>query len=140
MCVILDANCIGNYNKNPVDEDLKPVKQWIESKNGKIVYSDTDKFRNEWTAGGGYTLRRELQRRNKLKLVSAREVQQKENEVKGVIKSDDPHIIALAQIAQVKVLVSNDNKLIKDFKEHVSQGKVYKTKRHKHLLTKDTCP
>ena len=37
MCVILDANCIGKYNKNPVDEDMKPVKHWIESKNGKIV-------------------------------------------------------------------------------------------------------
>lgn len=140
MCVILDANCIGKYNKNPADEDMKPVKQWIESKNGKIVYSDTDKFRREWVVGGGYALRRELQRRNKLKLVSAREVQQKEDEVKEVIKSDDPHIIALALIAHVKVLVSNDNKLIQDFKEHVSQGKVYKTKGHKHLLTKDTCP
>ena len=140
MCVILDANCIGKYNKNPVDEDLKPVKQWIASKNGKIVYSDTDKFRSEWVAGGGYTLRRELQRRNKLKLVSAQEVQLKEDELKDKIRSDDPHIIALALIAHVKVLISDDNKLIQDFKEHVSQGKVYKTKGHRHLLRKDTCP
>lgn len=138
--MILDANCIGKYNKNPDDEDLKPVKQWIASKNGKIVYSDTDKFRSEWVAGGGYTLRRELLRRNKLKLVSAQEVQQKENEIKEQLASDDPHIIALALIAHVKVLISDDNKLIQDFKEHVSQGKVYKTKGHKHLLRKDTCP
>ena len=77
MCVILDANCIGRYNKSPIDEDIKPVHQWIERKNGKIVYSDTDKFKKEWDKGGGYTLRRQLQRRDKLKLVSAQDVQEK---------------------------------------------------------------
>lgn len=64
----------------------------------------------------------------------------KNDEIKDEIKSDDPHIIALALIAGVKVLVSKDNKLIADFKGHVSRGKVYKTKSHRHLLTKDTCP
>lgn len=140
MCVILDVNLIGRFKKNPVDEDMKPVHQWLESKNGKIVYSDTEKFRKEWDEGGGYALRRQLQRRDKLRLVSDQDVQEKENELKDEIKSDDPHIIALARIAQVKVLVSNDNKLIGDFKENISQGKVYKTKSHRHLLTKDTCP
>ncbi len=140
MCVILDANCIGKYNKDPADEDMKPVQQWLERKNGKIVYSDTEKFRKEWDSGGGYELRRQLQRRNKLKLMSVQDVQQKENELKDKIKSNDAHIVALALVAQVKVLVSNDSKLIEDFKEHVSQGKVYKTKGHRHLLTKDTCP
>ena len=88
----------------------------------------------------GYALRRQLQRRDKLKLMSVQDVQQKENELTGKIKSDDAHIIALAIVAGVKVLVSNDNKLIRDFKEHISQGKVYKTESHRHLLTKDTCP
>lgn len=140
MCVILDVNLIGRFKKDPVDEDMKPVHQWLERKNGKIVYSDTDKFRKEWDRGGGYTLRRQLQRRDKLKLVSAQDVQEKNDEIKGEIKSDDPHIIALALIVEVKVLVSKDNKLIADYKVHVSQGKVYKTKSHSHLLTKDTCP
>ncbi len=140
MCAILDVNLIGRFKKDPVDEDMKPVHQWLERKNGKIVYSDTDKFRKEWDRGGGYTLRRQLQRRDKLKLVSAQDVQEKNDKIKGEIKSDDPHIIALALIAKVKVLVSKDNKLIADYKVHVSQGKVYKTKSHSHLLTKDTCP
>ena len=140
MCVILDANCIGKFNKNPVDKDMKPVQQWLERKNGKIVYSDTEQFKKEWDEGGGYALRRQLQRRDKLKLMSVQDVRQKENELTDKIKSDDAHIIALAIVAGVKVLVSNDNKLIRDFKEHISQGKVYKTKSHRHLLTKDTCP
>ena len=140
MCAILDVNLIGRFKKDPADEDMKPVHQWLERKNGKIVYSDTDKFRKEWDRGGGYTLRRQLQRRDKLKLVSAQDVQEKNDEIKGEIRSDDPHIIALALIAKVKVLVSKDNRLIADYKVHVSQGKVYKTKSHSHLLTKDTCP
>lgn len=139
MCVILDANCIGDFS-NSANEDMKPVRQWLESRNGKIVYSDTEKFKREWNIGGGYQLRRQLQRRNKLKLVSVQDVEEKENELSRHIASDDEHIIALALIAQVKVLVSNDKKLIGDFKDHVTQGKVYQTKGHKHLLRKDTCP
>jgi predicted nucleic acid-binding protein len=77
---------------------------------------------------------------HKLKLVSVQDVQEKENGLIEKIKSDDAHIIALALVTDVKVLVSNDNKLIRDFKEHISQGKVYKTKSHRHLLTEDTCP
>lgn len=52
MCVILDVNLIGRFKKNPVGEDMKPVHQWLENKNGKIVYADTDKFRKEWDKGG----------------------------------------------------------------------------------------
>ena len=36
MCVILDANCIGDFNDS-ANEDMKPVRQWLERKNSKIV-------------------------------------------------------------------------------------------------------
>ena len=81
----------------------------------------------------------ERQRAGLLKLAPPG-VQEKANELKGKVRSDDAHIIALALVAEVKLLVSHDNKLIGDFKKHVIQGKVYKTKQHEHLLTKDTCP
>ena len=139
MCVILDANCIGNFNDS-ANEDMKPVRQWLERKNSKIVYSDTEKFRREWDEGGGYRLRRELQRRNKLKLVSVQDVEERENELSGRVVSDDEHIIALALTAQAKVLVSSDRRLIRDFKDHVTQGRVYQTKGHKRLLKNDLCP
>ena len=139
MCVILDANCIGDFNDS-ANEDMKPVRQWLERKNSKIVYSDTEKFRREWDEGGGYRLRRELQRRNKLKLVSVQDVEERENELSERVVSDDEHIIALALTAQAKVLVSSDRKLIRDFKDHVTQGRVYQTKGHKRLLKNDLCP
>ena len=138
MCAILDANTFHKF-KDPSDEDMKPVWKWLESKNGKIVYANTKKFEQEWYRGGMDHVRDQLMRSGQLKLVS-QDIQEKKSELNDTIRSDDPHIIALAVIGEVKVLISEDRKLIQDFKEHVSQGKVDKTKGHKHLLTKDTCP
>lgn len=138
MCAILDANTFSKF-KDSSNEDMIPVWKWLEKKNGKIVYANVKKFEEEWYKGGMDSIRDQLVRSGQLKLVS-QDINDKEKEVEGVIKSDDPHIIALAVIGEVKVLISEDRKLIQDFKEHVSHGKVYKTKGHKRLLTKDTCP
>ena len=140
MCIILDVNSIGKF-QNPADEDMEPVRDWLERKNGKIVYAYTDQFNKEWDEGGGYQLRRDLQRRGKFKEILAQEVQEKADELEDRIESDDPHIIALAIIAEVKVLVSNDRRLHEDFKNrNLVGGKVYQTKSHSRLLTRDTCP
>ena len=140
MCVILDVNSIGKF-KDPADEDMEPVWNWLDRRNGKIAYASTKKFEEEWEKGGGIQLRRELQRRDKLKEIPAQDVQEKAEELEGKIESDDPHIIALAIIANVKVLVSNDRTLHEDFKNrNLVGGRVYQTKSHSRLLRKDTCP
>ena len=140
MCAILDVNSLGKF-RDLANEDMKPVWHWLENKNGKIVYSDTDKFRREWERGGGHNLMRELQRRDKLRLVKIQDVQGKEDELRGKIASDDPHIIALAIVADVKLLISSDQTLHQDFKNrNLVGGKVYQNKRHARLLKKDTCP
>ena len=138
MCIILDANTFGPF-RDLNNEDMDPVRKWLYEKNGRIVYSDTPKIKNEWARGGMNPLVTELSRAGKLKLVSEG-VQEKENELKGKIESNDEHIIALAIIAGVEVLVSMDKRLIGDFKNYVAQGRVYQKKAHAHLLTKDTCP
>lgn len=61
-------------------------------------------------------------------------------------RSDDPHIIALAQISGARLLYSNDRKLQDDFTDslliHSPRGKVYSTSRsskltktHRNLLS-----
>ena len=140
MCIILDANRLGEFNAEPPDEDMKPVRRWVDKRNGKIAYADTKKFRDEWDRGGGYQLRRQLQRRGKLKIISNQDVEQKTRELEGEIASNDAHIIALALVADVKVLVSGDKALISDFKARVRRGKVYTRKTQVHLLKKDICP
>ena len=142
MCVILDANTFGKF-RNPTDEDMTPVWKWLDNKNGKIVYSNTKKFEDEWERGGMSHLRDQMMRAGQLKLVSEG-VQEKTDELEGEITSNDAHIIALALIAGVKVLVSyreGDRNLFTDFKNRqLVGGKVYTRKTHAHMLTKDTCP
>ena len=88
-------------------------------------------------------LRDQMMRAGQLKLVSE-DVQEKADELKGEIVSNDEHIIALAIIAGVKVLVSyreGDRDLFTDFKNReLVGGKVYTRKTHTRMLTKDTCP
>ena len=142
MCVILDVNSIGKF-KDPADEDMEPVWDWLDRQNGKIAYASTKQFEAEWERGGGIQLRRELQRRNKLKEIPAQAVQAKADalEQTGELRSNDPHIIALAIIANVTVLVSNDRALHTDFKNpKLVGGKVYQTRTHRRLLRGDTCP
>ena len=142
MCVILDTNTFGKF-KDLADENMAPVWKWLDNGNGKIVYANTKKFEDEWERGGMSHLRDQMMRAGQLKLVSEG-VKEKADELRGKITSNDEHIIALALIAEVKVLVSyreGDSDLFTDFKnrEFVG-GKVYTRKSHTHLLTKDTCP
>ena len=140
MCVILDANMFGEF-KDQSNEDMQPVWNWLENKNGKIAYTNTKKFDEEWERGGVTDLIKLLKQAEKLKEIPAPDVQQKENELTGKIVSDDPHIIALAIVADVKVLISSDQALHRDFKNrNLVGGKVYQNKKHARLLTKNTCP
>ena len=143
MCVILDTNTFGKF-KNLNDEDMEPVWKWLDNRNGKIVYANTKKFEDEWERGGMSHLRDQMMRAGQLKLVSEG-VEEKADELRGEITSNDEHIIALALIARVKVLVSyreGDKDLFTDFKNReLVGGRVYTRKAHaQRMLRKDTCP
>ena len=137
MCIILDANLFGKFD-DPHNEDMRPVHRWLSKHYGKIVYSDTPKLRNEWKMGGSRLLER-LRQDGSLSMVSKADVEKMESSLEGHVESDDEHIVALALVAAVNVLVSNDQALHRDFKNLVG-GRVYQTKSHAHLLTRDTCP
>ena len=143
MCIILDTNMLGRFkkrDKDKQDEDMEPIWNWLDKKNGKIVYSNTKKFKKEWIERGVMKKKiHVLRQAGQLKLVSCEDVQKKADELEGKITSDDEHIIALAMIADVKILVSNDRKCKRDFKTLVG-GDVYETKSDSHLLRRDTCP
>ena len=143
MCIIVDTNTFHKF-KEPDNEDMEPVWTWLEKRDGKIAYADTEKLEDEWDNGGMQNLRNQLRQAGKLKVVSSEDVQEKADELRGEIVSNDEHIIALALIARVKVLVSyreGDRNLFADFKNRqLVGGKVYTQKTHTRMLTKNTCP
>ena len=140
MCIILDANMLNRFKKR-ADEDMGPVWHWLSKENSKIAFSTTEKFKNEWAKGGGDNLMRELERSKKLKSVSKEYVLEKQKELEGKIESNDSHVIALAIIAEVKLLVSADKELCSDFKNpDLVGGDVYQTKDDKNKLTEVFCP
>ena len=150
MCIIVDTNTFHKF-KNPDDEDMEPVWSWLEKRGGKIAYADTEKLEEEWNKGGMRNLRNRLRQTGKLKVVSPQDVQEKADELKGKIKSNDEQIIALALIAKVEVLISyadyesgqkGDSDLFDDFRDkNLVGGRVYTKKSHaRAMLKKDTCP
>ena len=143
MCIIVDTNTFHKL-REPDDEDMEPVWTWLEKRDGRIAYSDIEKLEEEWNRGGMQNLRNRLRRTGKLKIVSSQDVEEKANELEGEIVSNDEYIVALALVAEVKVLVSyreGDRDLFEDFKNRqLVGGKVYTRKAHTRMLTKDTCP
>ena len=150
MCIIVDTNTFHKF-KEPDNEDMEPVWTWLEKRDGKIAYADTEKLEDEWDKGGMQKLRNRLRQTGKLKVVSPEDVQEKADELKGRIKSDDEHIIALALVAKVKILISysdyessqtGDQDLFDDFRDkNLVGGRVYTRKAHaRSMLKKDTCP
>ena len=138
MCLILGTDNYGLFLA-PDNEDMKPVRDWIDNKNGKIAYSPVGKMKNELERHPKMRNRlTQYRRAGKLKDFS-REAVEREKKRLPKLRSNDPDIIALAQVSGVSVLVSSDMNLHTDFKA-IIRGSIYQTRQHTHLLKKDLCP
>ena len=117
MCIIVDANRLGAFLSDPANEDAAPIRDWLDSRGGRIVYS----------TGGAFA--REVGRRTRAKLlayvragqaqvVSADRFANDERRLseRGDLRSDDPHVLALARWTRVRLLYTGDPGLIADFK------------------------
>lgn len=138
MCLILDTNKYGDF-LDPENRDMEPVRTWMRARNGKIAYSPTEKMQSELSRHNKMREQFERYRESgKLKLVPSDNVTMVMNGLRDLL-SDDPHILALAQVAGVKLLVSGDINLHMDFKKIIG-GNIYQSERHQHLLRRDLCP
>ena len=138
MCLILDADKYSDF-LNPNNSDLQPVRDWIQNKGGKLVYSPTKKLKEELGRHKRMKSRFLLYAQaGRVREVERDKVDHMEAGLTG-LSSNDSHIVALALVAEVKLLVSGDTDLHDDFK-NIVRGKVYQNPRHKNLLRQDTCP
>ena len=152
MCAIVDVNVASEVFGNPRPPAGRVFLEWLESPRGQLVV--------------GGRLRAELSRNARLlgwlksatrfgrvRTVSDDDVDERENRLRreGVCTSNDEHVLALALVSGARLLYTNDNALIADFKNREivadPRGRVYTTARgtavtsaHRRLLgARDLC-
>jgi vacuolar-type H+-ATPase subunit E/Vma4 len=138
--LIVDANCATltlSPNPNP---DFAPVMQAILDNKATLVLGGCTQ-REEYTKlATVWRFIIALDRAGKAKKCLDSEVDRFEKALKenGSLKSDDPHILALARVSGARLLCSRDKNLHIDFTStqilDAPKGKVYQNATHAHLL------
>ena len=149
MCAILNANVADE-----VFGDLRPEAgakffEWLNSGPGRLVLGGRLRDELNKTSARNWLVQAVLAGR--VRSVSDTKVDARTKANKKQCKSDDPHVIALAQVSHARLLYSNDRKLHQDFKDKslidAPRGSVYSTFRvrsfsisHRRLLSRtDLC-
>lgn len=149
MCIIIDANAF-HEGLNKRTEAGKKVFDWLAD--GKVAMAIGGKLLKEIAGNSPNAARwiRDGIGSNTVISVDDSEVNDAAKRLEGVCKSDDPHVIALAQVSGARLLYSKDKTLHEDFKNRAllnnPRGKVYSTiehhrfsRRHKALLNESHC-
>ena len=162
MCAIVDANVAHEVFGDSPPPAAEKFYEWLERGSGRLVVGGKLLKELEDTSPDFRRWGPMAQLSGKMITVDEREVEAKTQQIKrkGVIKSDDPHILALAQLSGARLLYSNDRNLSDDFRDRRlidnPQGKVYTTRRdrnappaqdntrfrstHRELLRRNVCP
>lgn len=131
MCAIIDANVAHEVFGTKRPEAGQKFFEWINTGIGRLVvggklleelYRSSTNFRR---------MGQQLQLAGKMTIVNEDTVNSRTEKLinEGLCKSDDEHIIALAQISGARLLYSDDGDLLQDFKNKRlipnPRGKVY---------------
>lgn len=143
MCIIVDANRLGGLLSDPADADAAPVRAWLE-RGGRIVYSTGGAFARE-VRGRMRDRLLTYARAGKAEYVPADQLADDERTLttRRDRRSDDPHVLALARKAGVRLLYTGDRNLMADFKNKAlidrPRGRVYTGAANAGLLTATAC-
>ncbi len=140
MCLIVDANVVHKVFPIPTD-DFAPVHSAVTGGTARIVYGGKlTKEYEKLTSFRRYLLR--LDQQGGARQVADAKVEAETIRIagRGLCVSNDPHIVALASVADVRLLCSEDDALAKDFTNpkllRDPKGNVYKRAEHARLLRK----
>lgn len=143
MCMIVDANRLGIFLTRPESEDALPIHNWIEKGWGNLIYSTGGKFAGEVGRNARHRLAGYLQA-GRATFIPASKFAKYEREFADnkAVRSDDPHVLALARFSGARLLYTADKNLRDDFKDTQllkPKGKIYSGKRNAGLLRQSTC-
>lgn len=139
MCLIIDANVASDVFSGKPSVDFQPIWNALAKKKAIAVHGG--KLSNEYSKLKRITrLLVELTRQGCLRKIPDEQVKAETIIYKNKeIKSDDAHILALAKVANVRLLCSKDKKLHADFTNNAllnPPGSVYQKHTHSHLISK----
>lgn len=160
MCLVIDANKLSDFLKNPPTADTRPILAWMSpgaarrqrrghaaatsgGRGGVVVYSTVGKFASEVSRAARGRLD-ELRRAGRARFCNESELQRGLRRVaRKHMVSDDPHILALAAFSGARVIYTADAKLMEDFRNKRVMGdlagKIYSGRRTQNLLRPDMC-
>ena len=134
MCAIVDANVAGEVfgeNKPPAGKEFY---NWLNTGRGQLVVGGKLLVELNKTTARDWMRQAILSGRTRQEDASQIVERTAELHDNRRCKSDDPHVIALAQISGARLLYSNDVDLQSDFKSKIlvddPRGKVYSTRMH----------
>lgn len=133
MCVIVDANRAAAV-VDPAETRYGPLRRWIEERGGKLVHgglltaelAEVEQFRR-WLV--------QLERAGRAFRADDPAVRAETALVSTLpIRSDDPHVLALARVSGARTVCTEDALLMRDFKDRAlvprPKGRVYRTEAH----------
>lgn len=140
MCIIVDANVANEFAARSAD--AVPVLKKVVDGNLRMV-CDHD-LKEEWLRTRLGRLYQQLQLAGKIVEYTHEQTKIEIAIVKKMpLKSDDPHVIALARVSGARILFSRDIRLHEDFKNLAFvpdvKGKVYQFCKHRRLLEEGKC-
>lgn len=144
MCIIIDANFANLlvHSNEDIRKDMRPIMNWIKH-NGRIVTGGKLTRELSGCSGKFQELLNMLTQNGLVKIVNNKKVNVEADNLKSECRSNDEHIIALARVSGARLLCSQDRKLSQDFTNRdlliSPRGKVYKERRHRHLLASVRC-
>ena len=132
MCAIVDANVAAQvFETGRQSPAGKKFLEWLTKGKDRLVVGGKLLEELEQGSKGFRELGKQFELAGNMRVVNASEINAKTDELQreGECRSDDPHILALAQVSGARLLYSNDSKLQQDFKDKKlidnPRGKVY---------------
>lgn len=145
MCLIIDVNVLPSVLKPEDDDPFRPVNAALLERRAIAVLGGTTLKKEYWKLVNYRGLLAEFARSGFLHRLSSENdalVDAAESRLKKAksCRSDDPHVIALAQVRRVRLLCSRDKALATDFTDPDliadPRGNVYREPDHSHLIEK----
>ena len=150
MCAIVDANVAHEVFGAGRPEAGRKFFEWINDGSGRLVVGGKLFEELKKSSDGFRNLGQQLQLAGRMTIVNKSVINKRTDQLQTSCRSDDPHVIALAQVSGARLLYSNDRALQRDFKNRKlidsPKGSVYTTlmhkgyrDSHKDLLKRDLC-